>query len=419
MVPAERDARERGRDRDHRESRRERRSRSRERDRDRDRDRRSGRRDYRKGGGRRRHRSPPGGYRRDRERTPADVRDRRQRERAEREREASARTILATNLSTECGDRDLFDFFSDSGTVVDVRIARDRVTRKCKGSAHIEFEDRATVPKALELGGKVLLGSAVAVAAVASGEAAPAYDFKFGAAPQRARSSLKLRVENIHPEVTEADVRSIFEPFGEIEVVLLEPAASDPRSDSLQRCLIRFTEGENGARATEMNSVSVADLSLVVAEERGHGGGEAGEGRHGSVAAASAPAAPVAPGPGLLGPPCPHPTVCVLLTNMFDPLEEERRSLPEAGAGRHLAKDWAFEIAEDVKEECESKFGRVAHVHMERTSEGLAYLKFISEDAAASAQKSLDCRWFAGRKITCVFQDVRAYDDHFKLSSSS
>ena len=105
---------------------------------------------------------------------------------------------------------------------------------------------------------------------------------------------------------------------------------------------------------------------------------------------------------GLLGPASPIPTPCVLLKNMFDPSEETEA-------------DWDKDIAEDVKQECESKFGAVTHVFVDKDSKGFAYLKFALEEAAVKAKKSLHGRWFAGRKIACDFQFLPVYNKHFSI----
>jgi hypothetical protein len=57
---------------------------------------------------------------------------------------------------------------------------------------------------------------------------------------------------------------------------------------------------------------------------------------------------------GLLGPPSPIPTQCLLLKNMFDAAQQA-----EAG--------WAEEIEDDVREEC-GKLGQVLHVFVDRSS---------------------------------------------------
>jgi RNA-binding protein 39 len=57
---------------------------------------------------------------------------------------------------------------------------------------------------------------------------------------------------------------------------------------------------------------------------------------------------------GLLGPPSPIPTNCLLLKNMFD-------------AAQQAEPGWAEEVEDDVREEC-GKLGQVLHVFVDRTS---------------------------------------------------
>ena len=45
--------------------------------------------------------------------TPPEVREQRAKERELERLERDTRTVFASNLSTTCGDRDLFDFFSE------------------------------------------------------------------------------------------------------------------------------------------------------------------------------------------------------------------------------------------------------------------------------------------------------------------
>lgn len=77
-----------------------------------------------------------------RERTPPEVRAAREREREMRELERDTRTIFAYNLNLKAEDRDIYEFFSKAGKVIDVKIIMDRNTRKSKGFAYVEFENQ-------------------------------------------------------------------------------------------------------------------------------------------------------------------------------------------------------------------------------------------------------------------------------------
>ncbi len=96
-----------------------------------------------------------------RERTPPEVREQREREKELQRLDKDTRTVFAYNLSLKADERDLFDFFSDAGTVIDIRIICDRNTKRSKGFAYIEFEDkvRGVCGRCL-FGGDILEGMA-------------------------------------------------------------------------------------------------------------------------------------------------------------------------------------------------------------------------------------------------------------------
>jgi len=75
---------------------------------------------------------------------------------------------------------------------------------------------------------------------------------------------------------------------------------------------------------------------------------------------------------------------------MFDPEEESGR-------------DWDKELAEDVKGECEEKYGKVEAIKVEKESQGEIYVKFDSIDSAKAAIQSLNGRWFGGKQLSAAF----------------
>lgn len=77
-----------------------------------------------------------------REKTPPEVKEQRERERELKELDRDTRTVFAYNLNLKAEERDLFEFFSKAGKVVDVKIIMDRNTRKSKGFSYIEFQNR-------------------------------------------------------------------------------------------------------------------------------------------------------------------------------------------------------------------------------------------------------------------------------------
>ncbi|PGH02811.1 RNA-binding protein 39 [Blastomyces parvus] len=78
---------------------------------------------------------------------------------------------------------------------------------------------------------------------------------------------------------------------------------------------------------------------------------------------------------------------CVLLRNMFDPAEEEGES-------------WIKELEDDVRAECEDKYGHVVHIALDPNTQGDIYLKFDRVQGGENAIKGLNGRFFGGRQIS-------------------
>lgn len=78
---------------------------------------------------------------------------------------------------------------------------------------------------------------------------------------------------------------------------------------------------------------------------------------------------------------------CVLLRNMFDPSEEEGDA-------------WVKELEDDVKAECEDKYGKVVHISLDPNTQGDIYLKFERVSGGEKAIQGLNGRFFGGRQIS-------------------
>merc|ERR1712193_329069 len=72
---------------------------------------------------------------------------------------------------------------------------------------------------------------------------------------------------------------------------------------------------------------------------------------------------------GLLGPPSPTPTNCLLVKNMFNPKE------------MNPTENWDFDIMKDVKGEV-SKTGTVLHIFVDKNSQGFVYIKMATLESA-------------------------------------
>ncbi|XP_044481499.1 probable RNA-binding protein 23, partial [Mangifera indica] len=140
--------------------------------------------------------------------------------------ERDQRTVFAYQISLKADERDVYEFFSKAGRVRDVRLIMDRVSRRSKGVGYIEFYDVMTVPMAIALSGQLLLGQPVMVKpseaeknlVQSTSNVAGASGGLTGPYSGGAR---KLYVGNLHYNITEDQLRQVFEPFGSVELVQL------------------------------------------------------------------------------------------------------------------------------------------------------------------------------------------------------
>lgn len=246
--------RERDRDRERRRgsdsSRRERsrRSRSRERRRSRSRDRK--RSDSREG-------------ERDKERQKLDARKKRDIERQrEREREAlldpkereaieldrDQRTVFVLNIPLKVDEEDLLEFFTKAGKVRDIRLITDRVTGRSKGFGYIEFFDKASVPAGLALNGRQLKGQPIQV------NPTQAEKNKTMQPTTTVTTFLptRLYVGSLHFNVTEEDIKETFKRFGEIDYINLHVDNDTGRAKGY--AFVQFRRPEDTKRALSQSS---------------------------------------------------------------------------------------------------------------------------------------------------------------------
>ncbi|KAK9666770.1 hypothetical protein RND81_14G210000 [Saponaria officinalis] len=341
----------------------------------------------------------------------------------------------------------------------------DRNSRRSKGVGYIEFYDVMSVPMAIAMSGQLIRGQPVMVkpseaeknlvqsTSTASG----------GASLTGAGAARKLYVGNLVPNITEEQIRVVFETFGIIELVQLPRDETGlckgfafvqfARLEDAKSALTLNGQLDIGGRYIKVSAVTdqpgMQDAGATTGDlDDDEGGGLAlnassrallmqkldrsgsGPGVPGSLApsavnaggfsASSAPmfgSAPVVspmlggmPSAGLAIPPVPHPVVdtigvpseCLLLKNMFDPKIETE-------------PDFDLDIKEDVQDEC-AKFGALKHIFVDKFSEGHVYLKFDNTQAAMNAQQALHGRWFAGKMITATFMLPQNYEDKFPES---
>jgi RNA-binding protein 23/39 len=379
-------------------------------------------------------------------------------ERELREMQRMSCTIMAYGLSVTAAEYDVFEFFSQAGEVVDVRMIMDKHTQRHKGIAYIEYKDRSDFLNALQLNGKPLKGMPMNVKAA---EAEKNFAWEAQELQKRqnrvaadssstiveAGGPTVIKVENIpNLGLTEDDIKPVFEAFGNVQSLRFE---RDRAGEFTGVVYVQFPTAPEGRKAqlgldssTALGgpplSISIVETASYVTNNAYPGeldeGDEAGGmrmnasartalmGRMSGAAGIERPkdTAPLPPPPpmkpatvqvhvdaavevdkGVVGSASPRPTTCLLLKNMFSPEEEE-------------GDDWPEEIGLDTRSECE-KFGQVVHIYVDRNSRGFVYLKFADESAAVAAQKALHGRWYSHKQIIADFQFTQLYNRHFNL----
>ncbi|KAJ6412929.1 hypothetical protein OIU84_005872 [Salix udensis] len=450
--------REKEKERERREKEKERERREREREREEERDRRERSRSRSK-----RHESDSREREREREvdtRESRRFKDKKEAVEPEADPERDQRTVFVYQMPLKVTERDVYEFFSKAGKVRDVRLIMDRNSRRSKGVGYVEFYDAMSVPMAIALSGQLLFGQPVMVKpseaeknlvqSTASSGGTGGVAGPFGPVDR------KLYVGNLHFNMTEMQLRQLFEPFGTVELVQL------PLDLETGQCkgfgFVQFTQLENAkaAQSALNGKLEIAGRTIKVSSVTEHGGqqdvgaksadfddddggglalnahsrallmqkldrtgiatsiagslgvpllnGSASNQQaislpiNGQTAIGAAAPAPVLPSPAYE--PIGQPSECLLLKNMFDPATETE-------------PDFDLDIKEDVEEEC-SKYGQVEHIFVDKNSAGCVYLRFDSIEAAARAQRAMHMRWFARRLILAVFMPTREYEARFQ-----
>ncbi|BGP25795.1 Phosphatidylinositol-3-phosphatase SAC1 [Rhodotorula toruloides] len=325
------------------------------------------------------------------------------------EEQREMRTVFVSQLAARVTDRELGIFFENfAGKVRDARVIVDKITRRSKGVGYVEFVELETVQKALTLSGTKLLGIPIQVQYT---EAEKNRQAREGAAGGGSSAPMTggLYVGSLNFALTSDDIREVFQPFGELETVELH---RDPvTGKSKGYCFVKFKKHEDAMVAIEkMNNFPlagreikvglVADKSATFSQHLGQQdlNLEREEGGTGKLDAnarmdlmqklARIDRPPDLPPTPMFRPNIPqNQTRNVLLKNAFNPEEETER-------------DWDTDLADDVKTECENKYGKVVDIFVIKESpEGEIYIRFDTTDTAAKAVQGLNNRWFGGRTL--------------------
>jgi len=328
--------------------------------------------------------------------------------------------VFVTQLHPRVEERDLFEFFSHVGRVEDIRMIRDQRTHKSKGLAYVEFWEKDCVNKAIALTGQELGGYPITVQITPTATHVTSR--------QEEIKPMRLYVGSLHFNVTESDLRPVFEAFGVVESIELHKDPSTGKSRGFGFVTYK-NEGDARQALANLNGLEIAGRPMkvgIVSEGKDEGISDMGVGdldEDGGGMVLSAEnrvrlmqklqrgneMGPMAPPPQLpaysqgggrdsgvisaardLSVPLIQPSTCVVVKHMFDPKEEKD-------------PDFHLDIKEDVEEEC-TKFGKLKHIFVDKGSQvGHVYLRFTNIDGASKCVDNLNNRWFASKKITAEF----------------
>ena len=137
------------------------------------------------------------------------------------EEERESRTVMAQGMPPKSTRRELTEFFEKAGKVKDIRLIMDRNARgnRHKGIGYIEFAERESVPKALSMSGQQLQKYTVIIQHTQAEKNRAAETGASTVGPRR------LYVGGLHYQITEEDLKLVFEPFGDLEFVQLQVCA--------------------------------------------------------------------------------------------------------------------------------------------------------------------------------------------------
>ncbi|KAH8120166.1 hypothetical protein DFH11DRAFT_1685551 [Phellopilus nigrolimitatus] len=303
-----------------------------------------------------------------------------------KEDDSEARSVFVSQLAARMTARDLGYFFEDKlgeNSVMDSRIVTDRLSRRSKGIAYVEFRSIELVDRAIALTGTIVMGLPIMIQHTeAERNKTHAGDGSINLPPGATGHGATLYVGSLHFNLTESDIKQVFEPFGELEFVDLHKDPMTGRSKGY--AFVHYKRAEDAKMALEqMEGFELAGRTLRVntVHEKGQmkfpPQDSLDENGGGNLNAASRQAlmqklARIDPAPVAM-----------------QPIESE--------------PDWDKDLAEDVKGECQSKYGHVLHIKVERDSEGEIYVQFDSVESAKKAVDGLNGRWFGGKQISATF----------------
>eukprot|EP00871_Galdieria_phlegrea_P005401 jgi/Galph1/5862/GphlegSOOS_G4452.1 len=413
--------------------------------------------------------------------------------------ERDLRTIFVWQLAQKVTEKDVYDFFSAAGKVRDIRMIIDKRSGRHKGAAYVEFYYKEAIPSAMRLAGQQLCGYPVAIkpseaekniaAEMAAREAAAAQQARLaelqewsggdtspiylhdGSKGSNPLTFTKLYVGSIHFSISEDDLRTIFEPFGEVVSLQLHRDPETGRSRGFG--FVQFKKHEDAKKALDqLNGLDLAGrplkIGLATAEAQklqtlgaipsgipstlatqslmgssssyGYGayiseldeGGDSGmalsatqrtqlmqrlaRGESLNTKSTSSYVSPNGISPGGYPDKSPQKPGTVPTRQGYNPPLVHSLSPSTCLMLRNMfdpvqetEPNFHLEIQEDVRDECISKFGPLRHIFVDKNSAGIVYLQFEKMSDATKAKQGLNGRWFAGHQVVAEYISEPVY----------
>lgn len=405
------------------------------------------------------------------------------------------RTVFVGQLTQKVREKDLERFLTKTGKVENVLLIRDKFTNRSKGFAYVELSNLEDVPKVLLLNGQVpnfqvfpimikaseaeknfaakkdsvmnaTAASSGALAANALGTGLTGGNMSASALSAASR----IYCGNVHTNITEDDLRIVFQSFGEVLSVTIN---RDEMGRSKGFSFIQFSSPQEANFAlSKGNGLELAGnhLRLGPVNENAMSGGNRGpnglssgmdnsltggrwkledeedmgmsmnaQSRSALMAKLAGNDVDLFPSMGGVGG---YPSTteytnsmaataaqraeqatalmssteiegsdsfCFVVKNMFDVYQEQKSGNPE----------WSVEIQQDVQEEC-GQYGPVLHTYVEKDKQGgLVYVLFANVESAVTAAKKLHGRWFNKRQISVRYLSSQEYVGMFPEARSA
>jgi len=173
-------------------------------------------------------------------------------------------------------EKQIRKFFEKVGKVRDVIMIRDKYTNRHKGYAYVELNDLESVPMVLMLNGTVpdfqrfpilVKASEAEKNFLAKQESAAAAEQQAEIDQRAAAPRRKLLVGNLHPNITEGDLRTVLAPFGDVESVDMS-TASRSSPPSTRRSSPRFYRRSNYQQRNRYATPSPRSASSTPTSQR-------------------------------------------------------------------------------------------------------------------------------------------------------